>query len=1000
MSVIAPAKSREIIEGLVKKFEQNKAAIKSLTEEDTKVEYITPLFEALGWDVYNSEGNADSFKEVKFETGVDVRGNTKAADYSFYLGKLLFYVEAKRPSIDIKENINSSFQIRSYGWSSVCPLGVLTNFEELSIYKCSEKPKPTDKSHVDREFCYTYDTYLEHWDEIYALLSKEAVRKGSLETFKRKNKGKGAETVDKEFLKSLSAWRKTLALHIAKHNDITEKDLNYGVYKIIDRLIFLRICEDRGIEGDKTLLRICEHDNVYESLKKLFYNADDKYNSGLFHFQEEKGREAYHDIITPTLTIENKTLKAIIGDMYYPNSPYAFGVMPADILGKIYEKFLGNTITLSDSGKTAKVEEKIEVRKAGGVYYTPYDIVRFIVTHTLDPLFKNKTPKSVENIRIVDPACGSASFLLEVYQYLLDWYRNYYIQNNVGKHKKGKNPVLFETVNGDQLTLSERKRILTTHIYGVDIDIQAVEVAKLSLLLKVLEYEGQEIRQKVLFEKRILPDLHENIKCGNSLVGSSVFGLQLEQSTIARINPFDWNSEFRAIMSAGGFDVVVGNPPYIQLQKFKGSVDDEALQQAMKKAGYAVHHSMGDIYSLFYEKGIQLLKPKGILGYITSNKWMRAGYGELLRGYLSQQNPLYLLDLGGGVFEDATVDTNILIVKKEPNKHKLKAKVITDIAQLHSTKQFLTIVVSSDTWAILSPIEQSIKAKIEEYGTPLKDWDIQIYRGILTGYNEAFIIDTPTKERLCKEDPKSIEVIKPILRGKDITRYYADWQGLWILFIPWHFPLHNDPNISGNSKKAEKDFKEQYPAIFNHLLRYKEKLSQRNKSETGIRYEWYTLQRCAASYYNEFEKEKIVYSEIVQRPQFHFDTEKYYPEATTFLMTGKHIKYLLCFLNNSFIAWCFKNYYTGGGLGEHGFRCKKKFLINLPIPKISTQGMAHFEILSDRMIEAHTLYNTTSNPQEKEQSKRKIDALDNQINALVYALYKLSPEEIKYIEQV
>ena len=321
-------------------------------------------------------------------------------------------------------------------------------------------------------------------------------------------------------------------------------------------------------------------------------------------------------------------------------------------------------------------------------------------------------------------------------------------------------------------------------------------------------------------------------------------------------NAFEWRFEFPEVLDDEGnfigFDVIIGNPPYIQLQKMG------ALSDSLQKVSYETFARTGDIYSLFYELGANILKQKGLLTYITSNKWMRAAYGESLRKFFAEKtNPLILIDFGGTqIFDTATVDTNILMLSKESNQLKtmaciVKEKVLNNLSdyfRLHSTNsQF----ISSESWGILSDIEQSIKAKIEAVGTPLKDWDIRINYGIKTGFNDAFIIDGKKKDELIAEDPKSAEIIRPILRGRDIKKYSYDFADLWIIYVPWHFPLHNDSSIKGASQAAEDEFKKQYSAIYNHLLKFKNELSNRNNAETGVRYEWYALQRWGSNYWDQ-----------------------------------------------------------------------------------------------------------------------------------------------------
>ena len=440
-----------------------------------------------------------------------------------------------------------------------------------------------------------------------------------------------------------------------------------------------------------------------------------------------------------------------------------------------------------------------------------------------------------------------------------------------------------------------------------------------------------------------------------------------------------------------GFDIVIGNPPYVQIQKFSG----QKTQKDWEAQKFETFAKTGDVYCLFYERGNNLLKEKGFLCFVTSNKWMRAGYGEATRKYFADKtNPILLLDFGGyKVFESATVDTNILIFQKEKNQNKTIAcaiqkdfKINTNISEYLAKKNVILDDVSSESWIILSKEEYDIKKQIEKIGIPLKNWDISINCGIKTGFNEAFIINGKTKEELIQADPKNAEIIKPVLRGRDIRKYFCNFADLWVIFIPWHFPLHDNISIQGNSFKAEEELKKQYSSIYNHLLSYKKELSARNKAETGIRYEWYVLQRFAPTYYQEFNKEKIMFSEIVSEPQFYYDTKGYYPEATGFIITGKSLKYLNALLNSKPVTYFFSKFYAGGGLGTEGFRYKKAFLIKLPIPKISLEEQKPFIYLVDKIIERKKF---GENTQE----------LEDQIDQMVYKLYELTQEEIDIVER-
>ncbi|MCI0474070.1 MAG: N-6 DNA methylase, partial [Ignavibacteria bacterium] len=392
-------------------------------------DFIDPFFKALGWDMDNEQGYAEAYREVIHEDKVKIGGATKAPDYSFRLvgGKRLFFVEAKKPSVMVKDEIPPAYQIRRYGWSAKLPISIITDFEEFAIYDCTKKPNPTDKASTARIRYLTYREYLPEFDFIWETFSKEQVLKGSFDKFVQSDtRKKGTATVDKDFLQSLDSWRTYLATSIANNNkQLDEDEINYAVQQTIDRIIFLRIAEDRGVETYGNLKEALTHGEYYHNLFVQFRKADDKYNSGIFDFKKDR--------ISEHLKIENKVIKTILNELYFP-SPYAFDAMPVEILGTAYEQFLGKVIRITPAHHV-KIEQKPEVRKAGGVYYTPQYIVEYIVKNTVGKLIEGKTPKEINKIKIVDPACGSGSFLLGAYQYLLDYHKNYYTGN--GKPSKG-----------------------------------------------------------------------------------------------------------------------------------------------------------------------------------------------------------------------------------------------------------------------------------------------------------------------------------------------------------------------------------------------------------------------------------------------------------------------------------------------------------------------------------------------------------------------------------
>ncbi|HEG0275751.1 TPA: Eco57I restriction-modification methylase domain-containing protein [Campylobacter coli] len=468
-------------------------------------------------------------------------------------------------------------------------------------------------------------------------------------------------------------------------------------------------------------------------------------------------------------------------------------------------------------------------------------------------------------------------------------------------------------------------------------------------------------------------------------------------------HPFEWRFEFPEILDDDGnfkgFDLIIGNPPYIRQEELK------ELKPHLAK-NYKVYKGTSDIYTYFYELGFNVLKENGILSFITSNKYTRAGYGEALREFLLKNTYiLKYIDLNGiKVFDSATVDTSILCFEKSKSKdNKFKYLALSNeilktcaynIGLYKDFAEFSQNSLSKESFTFSDENTSALKAKIERIGTPLKEWQgLNIYRGILTGYNEAFIITTEKRNEIlanCKDEAekeRTAKLIRKMLRGRDIKRYSYEWAGLWVIFIPWHFPNVEKPKTM---LENEQDLKEQYLSLYKHLLSHKERLSKRNKEETGIRYEWYCLQRWGANYYQEFEREKIVYPCIMAKePCFSYETSFAFAMAPANIITSNSdiLKYILAFLNSDFIYLMLIKFYMGGGIeGE----LKTNNLEKLSIPKINSKN----EKLADELINL-----VDEILKAKEQNKNaNTQELENKINSLVYKLYNLTEDEIKIIE--
>jgi len=775
-----------------------------------------------------------------------------------------------------------------------------------------------------------------------------------------------------------------------------------------------------------------------------------------------------------------------------------------ELLGKVFENLLASY----------NPETSTTARKATGSYYTPREIVDYMVEESLKEYLKSKAGENldstlldqlfsysdepidlpqdlriilinaIDQIKILDPACGSGAFPMGILHRLVNLLQKLDPDNEIWKEiqldRAAKEADAIFRTEGDKQRRDELLKEVNEHfdesinypdyarklyliencIYGVDIQTIAIQISKLRFFISLI-LDQKVDRSKPNFGILPLPNLETKFVAANTLIGlekprqisiksQAVDKLEKElmqlrhryfrirsrsekeelqkkdkeirekiakalveegwndkvANKIASFDLFDQNATadwFDPEWMFGvvdGFDIIIGNPPYVRQEKIKH------LKPSLQQQNYQTFTSTADLYVYFYEKGHQLLKNAGILSFISSNKWMRAKYGENLRKFLKDNTAvLKIIDFSGYRVFEQTVDTNIILFGKEKpaNKHtanfvEVKGDVQNVVEYINQNWQKIPQEKLSDNaWTLADENILALKEKIERIGRPLKDWDVKIYRGVLTGYNEAFIIDTETRNRIlanCKdkeERKRTEEIIKPVLRGRDIGKYYYKWAGLWIIYIPWHFPLHNDNSISGASLKAEKEFQKEYSSLYNYLLQFKGGLSNRNKDETGIRYEWYALQRWASDYYPEFEKEKIVWQEIVREPSFAFDNTGIYVEATAFIMTGQNIKYIISLFNSKPVAFFFKTFYAGGGLGEEGYRYKKAFLEQLPIPPLIPQNQPianQIITLVDQILSA-----------KKQNPEADTSQLEREIDQLVYKLYGLTEEEIEIIER-
>ena len=1016
----APSEIRELIE----RFELNLAAYTSGSYNETQLrrEFIDPFFKALGWDVDNTAGHAEAYKDVIHEDAIRIGGAMKAPDYCFRIGGTRkFFVEAKKPAVDIAGDAAPAYQLRRYAWSAGLPLSILTDFKALAVYDCRIKPNQTDRASTARILYVPYREYEARWDEIAAIFSKQAVLKGSFDRYAESARlKKGTAGVDEAFLKEIEVWRDLLARNIALRNPgLSQRELNAAVTLTINRIIFLRICEDRGIEPYGQLQGLLNGQGVYKRLIEIFYRADDRYNSGLFHFRPERDRTAPPDCLTLGLEIDDKTLKEILRGLYYPESPYEFSVLPADILGRVYEQFLGKVIRLT-AGHQAKVEDKPEVKKAGGVFYTPKYIVDFIVARTVGRLLENRTPAQADRLRILDPACGSGSFLIQAYQFLLDWHRDRYVGAGPEKRAKGKRPSLYQGVGGEwRLTTTERKRILLNNICGVDIDPQAVEVTKLSLLLKVLEGESGETlaSQLKLFHERALPDLSANIRCGNSLIGPDFYDGKLpdllSEEDRYRINCFNWKAEFPEVFTAGGFDAVIGNPPYIRIQTMKewAPLEVEFYKTAFASAGKGNY----DIYVTFVEKGLGLLNAKGRLGFILPHKFFNAQYGEPLRALLAKgQHLSEVIHFGDAqVFAGATTYTCLLFLDKAGSG----SCRFTKVADLEAWRQagegtegaIPAASITAAEWNFAVGRGADLFEKFRQM--PVKLGDVaSIFVGLQTSADDVFIMNVMEEnENTVKLHSKALGsfwtfekgLLFPLISGTDVQRYRELPARQYILF-PYE--------VSGTTFNLIefRQLAERYPQTAAYLAANRKRLEGREKGKFKDE-QWHRFGR--NQNIGIQNKVKLCVPRLVNRLYAAYDQEgRHYLDNVDVggvvwrsAYQNQGFPYLLGILNSKLLKWIFPFVsapFRGGWMSAN-----RQFLSQLPIRTIdftnTTDRERHDRMVAlvEEMLSLHKQLAAARTDHEQTSLKRQIDATDRRIDRLVYDLYNLTDEEIRIVEK-
>lgn len=974
---------------LVQKYVKDKDAYKhsSYNETQLRADFLDLFFELLGWDIKNASGKPTNEREVLLEEGLkgNAGSNTKKPDYTFRLfSERKFFLEAKKPSVSIESDNETAKQVRRYGFTAKLKISVLSNFEHLIIYDCSHKVNETDTFNTHRVNVYHYSEYEEKFDEIRHQLSHESVYTGEFENVWGDIEVQlQRESVDDLFLEQINNWRLILGKEVYSHKpELTDEELNDVVQSYINSLIFLRVCEDRNLEDYKTLLKFADEDN-HEALIAKFASSNQKYNAGLFN----------HALITEILTNNKSAFWTIIKQLYYPESTYSFSVFASDILGDIYEIFLGEQLKI--------VEGDIQLTKKPDhidrdIVTTPTFIIQDILRQTVVRHCEGKSDEEILTSTFADIACGSGAFLLEAYQLIHDILVDYYLVNTP--------EVLIQTaVNTFKLPFAIKKQIIEGCIYGVDKDYNAVEACKFGLLLKILEGE-----ENNTITTPALPNIDDNINYGNSLINAGMTTTDNEDT----INPYDFGDR--------RFDVIIGNPPYMATEDMKQLTP---LELPIYKSNYDSAYKQFDKYFLFIERGLDLLKEGGYFGYIVPSKFVKVGAGNKLRELLTTRRAIkQIISFGANqVFHGKTTYTCLLILKKQIHDEVqyLEVQNLNDWKIRHiDESEFDTIDIDDledDSWVLvpgnLKPLFEAINNQSETLETLITSDNI--YNGIQTSANPIYIHQATNEDDdylYFSKSGRDWKIEKILTRPYYKTSRGADNLNTYRPFSPNAFVIYPYLKTDDGIEFVEIDELEaNYPFAHEYLHHFQDKLDNDTrdiKPAPETENEWYRYGR-----HQSLEKcdvpAKIIVGVLSQGNKYAID---YHGTLISSGGTAGYcmitlpddflysIYYIQALLNSKYLEWfsALLGEVFRGGYIARGTKVLKKLPIRIIDFADETDKALHDEIarIQEELINLQRQVDQNAgNNRIRVPLKRRFNILKSQLDRTLKSLYNLGEND-------
>jgi hypothetical protein len=926
------------------------------TETEVRVEFIDPLFACLGWDMANVGGLPNSLKDVIREESQPTETTAKRPDYTFRINSnRVFFVEAKKPAVDIRTNKNSAFQVRSYGWTAGLSVSILTNFRDLRVYDTSTAPLQTDNADVGLLLDINFEDLPTRFIELKNIFGRDSVIQGNIDTYfgiLRSN----ALPIGALFLKKFNDWRLSIAsdLH-TRYPELEIEGLNDLAQKLINRMIFIRMCEDRGIEGEERLRKVASTMDFVE-LRRLFCELDVRYNTGLFDITTDPLQNHY--------SLDSRLVLQIVEELYFPQAPYNFSVLDAEFLGEVYELFLAKRLVLGENGQIL-LEDKPAYENRE-VVTTPQPLVDEIVRRAFNGKFINLegsgeiTFDVLKSLKVIDISVGSSRFLLRCLDQLVDAAIAHFVK--IGETDK----VYRRLENEYRLEFKAKKELLLNCLFGIDIDYNAVEIARFSLLVKLLEDENANTIPR---GRSILPNLDQNIIWGNSVVDSN---FTTEDQTV-RDHTLSMNWE--AVRLPESFDVIVGNPPYVKTQEMKEKTKEE---YEYYKTQYETTFRQFDKYFVFLERAILKLGQNGFMGMLVPNKWMTIESGAQLRKFLSKNEYVTeIVDFGNEIlFEDKSAYVCLLIASKSEiakesfyysNVHRYSDWLNDPSNKGMQLPYNLLTSVEESSWVLpADDIETVILSTLLTDSIKLKDV-ADIPNGIQTSAEDVFPIEhwvekngyvTFQKQGISWTIEKAIT--KPYLMNSANVKSYKHTKADALIIFPYEYTLNDQAILIPPDR-----FEVEYPMTWAYLKNFEARLTRRSFSSKPAAGEFYRFGRHQALF-SAFLSPKIIYSVNQLGNKYGIDEIGigYASGGTAGEVSisnprnGYSLEFILGLLNQNVVEFFMRKRGSpfGGGYYSRG----SAVVADLPVPRLDFEISEHLEIHTEITRLVRELINTNS----------------------------------------